>query len=345
MASGTEKLAAALKDPVPAGVYYLASTDAAVLYEAAAQARAALAAAGADDEGTRIDGPLPDLGEVVAAAGAISFFGTPRLVELRQINPAAMGEKDVAELAGLFADVENAVLLVTALYKDKKAATGKKARALFEAAGAAGFAAELEKPGRRENLAFIEGRAAALGARFAAGAAQALLERAGDDHTLLESETAKLAAYAGYGTIDTGMVERLAVHSVEADVFELARAITAGRRAAAHEKLADLLELRHEPIAIAAALAGSFIDMLRVRLGAEQGIPVGRIFTDFGYKGSDWRLQKAKESAARYTTAGLQSCVLCLAELDRRLKSSALPDKAVLLQAAVGELLLIRERR
>lgn len=37
---------------------------------------------GGDAELTRIEGPSPDIGEAVAAAGTISLFGTKRVVEM-----------------------------------------------------------------------------------------------------------------------------------------------------------------------------------------------------------------------------------------------------------------------
>ncbi len=337
-----DALAQALGKALP--VYYLASAEEALLREAGAEARRALLAGEAEAEATRVAGPAPDMGEVVAAAGAISFFGTRRVVELWQISPSAMADKDAAELAALFGEVENAVLLVTSLYKDKKAADSKKAKMLFAAAAKAGFAQELARPTRRQNLDFLAAKAAALGASFAPGAAEALLERAGEDRPLLENETAKLAAMAGYGQISRESVEKYAAHNVEADVFALSRAITSGRKAESYQKLAELLELRHEPTAIAAALAGSYVDMYRTRVGAEANKPAADVFKDMNCTGSPYRLQKARENARRYSTPALRQCILCLAGLDRRLKSSALPDKSILLQAAVGQLLRLGER-
>ena len=45
---------------------------------------------GGDAELTRIEGPSPDIGEAVAAAGTISLFGTKRVVEMPRVEPAAM---------------------------------------------------------------------------------------------------------------------------------------------------------------------------------------------------------------------------------------------------------------
>lgn len=344
MAANNAKLNNALKSPFDTPVYYFAGYDETLLRQAANAVLKALDAAGADGETTRIDGPTPDIGEIIAAAGAISFFGTPRVVYIREASPSAIKDKDADELVEIFGQLENAVLVVTALYKDKRTASSKKAKAIFAAAEKSGVAMEVTPPTRRENLDFINQTAHGLGAAFAPGAAEALLERAGEERALLKSETEKLAAFSGYGEITHELVAKYATHNVEADVFELARLITAGRRSAAQKKLADLLALKHEPIAIAAALSGTYVDMYRVRAGEKARRATSAIFKEMGYKGNDYRLKKAGENARRYSTRQLEAAVILLAGLDRELKSSALPDKSILLEAAVSQLIIIGEK-
>lgn len=343
MALIMDKLAAALQSGEGA-VYYFASTETPLLRQAAAMCIGQLTQ-GQQQEYTRVNGPAPDMGEVIAAAGTISMFGERRVVELREISITTLKDKDAEELAELFTQLENAVLVITVLYKDKKAGGTQKAKKLFADAQKAGFAAELAKPTPRENIVYLHAVAKHQGAQFAPGAAEALLERAGDDRTLLTSEVQKLAAISGYATITKEMVEAYSTHNIEADVFELARLIMAGNKAAAQQKLQQLFALRHEPIAIAAALAGTYVDIYRVRCGQKQRKTVQEVFTEMGYKGNSYRLQKAKENAARYTDEQLEASVLSLFELDRALKSSALPDKTILVQSTVAGLMQMQGRR
>ncbi len=291
----------------------------------------------------RLDGPVPDFGELIAQAGAISFFGGTRHVLLRELCPSSLSDKDAKELQALFADLENAVLLVTALHKDKRTAGSKKAKALAEAAQKNGFSAQLAAPSKRENLQYLQALAAACnGSSFAPGAAEELLERAKGNYALLQNETEKLAAFSNYDTIERTHVQHFGVRSVEADVFELLRLVAAGRSAAAQKKMQELFALKNEPVAIVAALGSSFADMLRVRAGNVQGYSVAQVFSQMHYTGSDYRLVKAKENASGYTYTALKQAVCMLTQLDKALKSSALPDKKILLEAAVAELILLR---
>ena len=98
-------------------VFYFYSTQEFLVRDAAQKTVRRLMQAG-DAELTRIEGPAPDIGEAVAAAGTISLFGTKRVVELPRIEPAAMGEKDVEALCDLMQSLENAVMVLTTVFKD-----------------------------------------------------------------------------------------------------------------------------------------------------------------------------------------------------------------------------------
>ncbi len=114
-------------------------------------------------------------------------------------------------------------------------------------------------------------RAKAQGATLPDGAATALLERCGEDPFLLENEVDKLCALSGYQTVSASMVAEMGTVSLEADVFEMIRMITAKNATGACKKLQTLLRLQQEPIAITAAMIGSYVDLYRVKLGRQSG--------------------------------------------------------------------------
>ncbi len=71
----------------------------------------------------------------------------------------------------------------------------------------------------------------------------------------------------------------------------MVRLVTARNKTRAMAKLSQLLELQNEPIAIAAALSGSFVDMYRVKCGAAAHRNYAAVHKDFSYRGSDYRLR------------------------------------------------------
>ena len=160
-------------------------------------------------------------------------------------------------------------------------------------------------------------RAKAQGTNLPEGAAGALLERCGEDPFLLENEVDKLCAVSGYKTVTTAMVAEMGTVSLEADVFEMIRMITAKNATGACKKMQTLLRLQQEPIAITAAMIG---------------------------RGSDYRLKRSAETAAHYTLPQLEACMQVLLELDKSLKSQPVDD-GVLMETALCRLALAGSSR
>lgn len=127
--------------------------------------------------------------------------------------------------------------------------------------------------------------------------------------------------------------------SLEADVFEMIRMVNAKNASGACKKLQTLLRLQQEPIAITAAMIGSYVDLYRVKLGQQKGKNYSAVFKDFGYKGSDYRLKRSAQTAAHYSLGQLEQCLEILAELDESLKSQPVSAQ-ILLETALCRLAL-----
>ena len=331
------KLAALIEQGCP--VFYFYSTEP-YLVRRAVGAVCALLARSTGEEVTVLDGAAPDVEQLITAAGTISFFGTKRVVCLPELDPAAYSEKDLETFADTVADVENAVLVFGSVFeadRTGKAKPGKRAQRVIAQCRKLGWAEELAKPGPTQLRQMMAERAAAQGAELSGPAGAALLERCGEDPYLLENEVDKLAAAAGYRTITPALVAEMGVVSLEADVFEMVRLVTARSTAAACKKLHILLRLGQEPIAITAALIGSYVDLYRVKLGQQHKKSYSAVFKDFGYKGSDYRLKRSAQTAAGYTLPQLKACLDILLELDKNLKGQPVSPQ-ILLETALCRL-------
>ena len=288
--------------------------------------------ADSDEDATILDGAAPELEQLIMAAGTISFFGTRRVVVLPEIDPAAYGSKDLDELCSTLSSLENAVAVLGSVFplERSKLKLGKQAQKLQAQCKAIGYTEELAKPRPFELKNLMMERAKAQGATLPDGAATALLERCGEDPFLLENEVDKLCALSGYQTVSASMVAEMGTVSLEADVFEMIRMITAKNATGACKKLQTLLRLQQEPIAITAAMIGSYVDLYRVKLGAAKRKNYSAVHKDFGYKGSDYRLKRSAETATHYTLPQLEACLQVLLELDQSLKSQPVAAQTLL---------------
>lgn len=329
--------------PLTGSVYYFYSTEEYAVRSCTARVLSQLQKQEADVEVTRIDGAAPSIEEAVTAAGSISLFGTRRIVTMPALEPSAMPDADIAALCDLLQSLENAIVVMSTVFRDEKAMGTKKAKQLIAAADQAGAAVQLSKPGAQELRAFVQSKAAEQGAHMSGAAASELVERCGQDPFVLENEVRKLSAVCGYGEITSEWIARAGTQSIEANVFDMVRLVSAGSLARAMEKLSQLLDLDNEPIAIAAALTSSFIDMYRVKC-APKGRGAASVHRDFGGKGSDYRMRRAGENASRYSRAQLEAILEALLALDAALKSSP-ADGAILLETALCEIQMLGARR
>ena len=336
MLHSEQKRDAAIKKGAP--VFYFYSTDA-FLARSAAEKTCSILTAGEDTEITQLDGPAPSVEEIIMAAGTISFFGTRRLVELPALQPTAYSEKDMADVIDAIESAENAVFVIYSVFAEErgKIKLPKNGKKLADVCEKVGYAAQIEKPGPQQLRQMLRQRAESLNTTLSENAAATLLERCGEDLFQLENEVDKLAAASNYTEITPALVAQFATQNLEADVFDMVRAVTARNAARACEKLDTLLRLQNEPIAIAAALLGSYVDMARVKAGQTANKNYSQVHKDFGYRGSDYRLKKSMETAARYSMGQLNRCLDILLELDSDLKGSPV-DRAVLLQTALCRL-------
>ena len=331
------KLAALIAQGCP--VFYFYSTEK-YLVRREVNAVCRMLAQGTEEEPTVLEGSAPEVEQLIMAAGTISFFGTRRVVCLPELDPAAYSEKDLETFADTVASVENAVLVFGSVFegdRSGKAKPGKRAQRLIAQCKKLGWAEELARPGPAQLRQMAADRAQAQGAEITGPALSALLERCGEDPYLLENEVDKLAAASGYRTVTPALVAEMGALSLEADVFEMVKMVTARNAAAACKKLQVLLRLQQEPIAITAALIGSYVDLYRVKLGQQNKKNYSAVFQDFGYKGSEFRLKRSAQTAAGYTLPQLTTCLEILLELDQALKSQPV-NPQILMETALCRL-------
>ena len=312
-------------------VYYFYSSERYLVRQAVAAAVRVLSA-DSDEDATVLDGAAPEIEQLIMAAGTISFFGTRRVVVLPEVDPNAYGTKDLDELCSTLASLENAVVVLGSVFalERNKLKLGKNAQKLQAQCRALGYIEELAKPKPFELKTMMMDHAREQGATLPEGAATALLERCGEDPFLLENEVDKLCALSGYQTVTASMVAEMGTVSLDADVFEMIRMITAKNATGACKKLQTLLRLQQEPIAITGAMIGSYVDLYRVKLGAAKRKNYIAVHKDFGYKGSDYRLKRSAETASHYTLVQIEACMQILLELDQSLKSQPVEPQTLM---------------
>jgi DNA polymerase-3 subunit delta len=321
------------------GIYYFYSQEEALVRDAAQKTVRALSKE--DPETTVLSGPTPSVEEIILAAGTISFFGGKRLVLMPLIRPSTYSDKDLQELCDTLSDTQNAIFVLTSVMEGYygKLRPGAREKRTIQCCEKLGYSVEIAKPNRAALCRMAETWAQDVGAAFAPGVSTLLLDRCGENPFLLKNETDKLAALANYGTITADAVHTISTVTLDADTFDMVNLAVSGRTTLALKKLNMLLALQNDPVQIAGALNGNYLDIYRMFLAQKSRRQASDVAKDFGYTGN-WRrrLEAAGNTAARFTRNRIETSMAILQTLDSELKGQSRVDNRILLEKALCDL-------
>lgn len=202
---------------------------------------------------------------------------------------------------------------------------GTRAKGLLDAARAAGAPEAACLPITRddEKAEFAAGEFRRAGVRFDAAAVRALVEAVGSDVRELAAacrqlaeDTAALTPQGTPVTVDAEVVERYFGGRVEATAFKVADAAVAGRSDQALALLRHALETGADPVPIVAALAMKVRALAKVS-GAGRGSSAV-LAKELGM--APWQIDRARRELSGWSSPGIASVVLALAEADTALK-------------------------
>lgn len=180
------------------------------------------------------------------------------------------------------------------------------------------------------------------GCSMTSGVAEYLLSEVGTDMQTLLNELEKLCSYAGENEITREMVDKVAVKSLSAKVFDMSKALVRRDYEKAYGILNNLIALREEPILILAAISTAYVDMYRVKCAKISGAQASDVAKHFNYRGREFRLSNASRDCDKLTMEQLRASVTVLAQADIMLKSSSVDGRLVLEEAMVKLLLVAK---
>jgi DNA polymerase-3 subunit delta len=172
------------------------------------------------------------------------------------------------------------------------------------------------------------GEARARGLRLPRESARFLVTELGSDLRRITNELEKVVLYAGGEAIDVETVGAVLGRGKAQSVFKFLDAVSAGDAASALRQLGRLLEEGEPPLRIL-ALIDRLVGQLRVAWEVQAARKKGGNLA--AILGVPPRAAQAiAESASRLDRRFLRQAVAAVAETDRILKSSRLPDRVVL---------------
>lgn len=162
-----------------------------------------------------------------------------------------------------------------------------------------------------------------------------LIDTCSAETQILVNELTKLCAFANRSEITKDMIDRVAVKSVEASVYDLSTRIISGNTAGALALLDDLLFMKLAPEIIVFNISSAFVDMFRAAAAKDSGLRPEQVAADFKMKGREFVLRRAGDNLRRYDYKKLDLSFKALLDADRKIKSYSSNERIIMEQLIV----------
>ncbi len=170
--------------------------------------------------------------------------------------------------------------------------------------------------------------------------AEYLIFKAGQQMGVLHGEIEKLIAFAKKESVSREDIDSVVIPSLEAESFQLASTVSAGKGKEAFSLLEKLFALRQEPIALLGAMGWQFRRFYAAAItGAENGGAQLLMHRCPGMQ--PYSAKMTMQTAGSLPVGWCRRALILCAEADAELKSGASDDKKVMEQLLVG---LLAER-
>lgn len=269
-----------------------------------------------------------DLAAVAEAIGAAPFLSTKRMLRIDGLFSFATTKPDAEPWMKVLGKIPEStiVMLVDCVGVDKVEKI-ELAKRLNGIEGSLKYV--FPALGGSELRAWVIDRAKERGAVIVPAIADGLIERIGNDSWRLETEIAKLAAYAGDAPIASEMVSTLVGREYDDDMFGFIDAMAAGRPAYALQKLAEERSAGAEDFPLFGMLVRQIRLLLQVRALCDEAPRTGKQDVANRLGIHPFVAQKLLAEVARRSSLALESMHSRAAELDLAMKRGLDPSVAV----------------
>lgn len=289
------------------------------------------------------DGKDVDLDDVFKDAEMLPMMSAYNLVLVRNY-PADKSKSDVDAIKEFLKDVPESTIFILTYesiepVKDKK---NNNFNNLVKAFDKAGSAVNLQKRTTSEVARMLVSGAKKRKALLDISNANYLISVCGNDLKTLLNELDKLANFVNGNEITKQIIDDMATKGVEAKIFDLSKAVSAGKSDLAFSILDSLLFMKEEPIRLVSTIGDVYVDMYRVKCAKTAGLHYKEVGDTFNYGGREFVLQNAARDCAKLTEKQLRNSLDAILDTDIKLKSTSI-DSKILIEELIAKLLLISQ--
>ena len=285
---------------------------------------------GSDLNIDEFDATVDSAAQVVNAANTMAFLGGRRLVLAREAQAWLKAEKEVIA-AYLKAPAPDACLTLVA---EKLPPADMLRTAMKEHGDVLEYAAP--KEGQLPQW-LVREAATRLQMDLGLQEARLMVQRCGDNQSILLRELEKLQLYADGHRVTADDIHQLTTPTVEASIFDLLDSLALGRGVAAFSAADDLLAAGERVEVLFSRILRHFQNLGRVAAMRDEGMRQEAIQTELKMKA--YPVRKLMEQSSLLGTDGISRRLAVLAETDARMKGMGTLPAEMELQLCLGRLL------
>lgn len=278
----------------------------------------------------QVDGEAAALSDIVARAETLPFLGAKRLVVVkdpvflkparRASEEAAGGEKPTGERreVALLEYLKNPLVSTCLIFTTGEPLDRRKR--VFQAIKKNGRVLEFTFLSRGELARWLAQKAGAADKRFAPGAADLLLDRAGPSLQKLVLELEKLFSYtSGRTEITPGDVCQICPPRLEENIFSIVDAVGSRRCGEALAGIKEMLAAKEPALRILSMISRQFRLLLQIHDLLGRGCPAGEIPARLNIH--PYVARKVAEQCRNFDRPALIGAFATLLEIDVAVKS------------------------
>lgn len=283
----------------------------------------------------RCEGKNLTVRELAEMAEAMPMMAERTLIIVTDFDPFALDESEREQFIALIGDWPDYCCLV--LHYDLQPYKENKVMKKLVKAMGQFVVVEFKAQEKGDLINWLRRRFRALGKEIDAQAAEHLIFTCGSLMTGLIPEINKIAGYAKGDQITVRDINAVASPILDAEIFQLTNAVTAGKYDLAAEKLGELLQQQEEPVVLLSAIGKELRRIYTARMAIEGGKDKYWLMELWGMR-SDYPAKLLLDAAMRVNLAWCRDSVKAAQMLDRRMKSEKGMDAAEELKRFLMEL-------
>jgi len=232
---------------------------------------------------------------ITMAADNLPFFASHRLIYVRDSKLFASGRKDDAEtMANYLPNIpDHTVVVFVESEVDKRSK-------LYKQMDKTGITVDCQPPTPNELATWATRLAQKNGVTMTTPIASHFVRTVGVDMTALSQEMHKLAAYCGSGNeITVADINTICTQTFESRIFDLTKAMFAGRVSDALAMYQNMLRMKESPIMVLTMIIRQFRIILLATSAKKKGLTIIQTATAFNLR--DFMVSEALEQGRKFT--------------------------------------------